>query len=186
MLQAVPVKKDPIEVLQKQDFDDQASTLVKAKQKKEVTSFEQVRTTSPEVEKSGTLTDNNAIQPATNLSRSFFEMRPSKRLSCASNASSLDSSHSSTASDESQQHQQQQQQQLPHKPSPAVKGAIEILSSDDEEDNEEKDVSDSDLSMPQFEGMLPASHERELKTLQFTLKNQEVHTFLFYFVKLHR
>ena len=112
---------------------------------------------------------------STHLSRSFYEMRPS-RLSGASNASSLDSSHSSTASEESQIQQQQQQQKQRTKGS-----AIEILSSDEDEDNDgsdeesdSKNTIDSDSKLPQFKHLMPAAHARELKTLQFTLKNQEV------------
>ena len=121
--------------------------------------------TSIDVEK----TDVASKQLKAHLSRSFYEMRPN-RLSGASDASSLDSSHSSTASEESQLQPQQQQQQQKTR-----NDAIEILSSDEEEEDEKKnDTKDSDSQMPQFEQLMPSSYARELKTLEFTLKNQEV------------
>ena len=116
----------------------------------------------------------------THLSRSFFEMRPS-RLSGASNASSLDSSHSATASDDTQTQPQQQQKQKTAKGS-----AIEILSSDEDEEDEdeESDSKDSDSKLPQFRNLMPSAHARELRTMELNLKSQEVKLYFYSIIEI--
>ena len=116
------------------------------------------------------------------LPHSFYEMRPS-RVSDVSDASSHDSSHSSTTSE----YFQQEQRTVNNSNTSATrnKETIEILSSDeeDEDDGLPKAISSNTTNsnnkqlseeFAQMNILDAASHERELKTLEFTLKQQQV------------